>query len=331
MLFGAWVAQARGKKFISREGVADASGKNARWLEAVELGEVDLTDHSIELVAGMLTVANVRLPLVGPVVDELLNDPLGPLGRRLAPLAMSTIDESAAHREDQEDPTGVFDAISSTDRLLVATPFAALFAIGWLAARALGWAIGDVADEGAKAAPGVERLVDLVDQVTIPAAFVAALVVALAVRWLDRAMGVVTWLIRAPKRRGDLEAIRTQLATTRLEIPGRIDWDLDEYEGLLAPPHRASARASGLRCLVCERLEPFLVVAYVVSLVAALLADRSHVGSASMAVMWSIVGAAAALVVMNHHASNVMARRCVSSVTRGLGRKLEDPVQLRVR
>lgn len=184
MLFGAWIAQARGKKFISREGVADASGRGARWLEAVELGEVDLTAHGIDLVAGMLTAADVPLPRVGPIVEQLLNDPLGDLSRDLAPLALSTIDESAAHREDQDDPTGVFDAISSADRLLVATPFAALFAIGWLAARALGWAVGDVADDGAKAAPGVERLVDLVDHVTVPAAFVAALVLAAGVRML---------------------------------------------------------------------------------------------------------------------------------------------------
>jgi hypothetical protein len=141
-------------------------------------------------------------------------------------------------------------------------------------------------------------------------------------------MDVLARSLRRGRRRRDLNAVRSQLAQTTIPMPGRFDWDLEKYEGLLAEPYRARARATGLRCLLCERLEPFLVVAFIASITASTLADQSQVSTASMWVMNAIVAIAATLVVLNHQAMNTMARSCLTAVTRGLGRNLDDSVEL---
>lgn len=304
---------------MSREGVADKSNMDPRWLEAVELGEVDLTSYSVRLAGSMLYTAGIPSASALDIVERLNQSPVGGLAGELTPFVLSPIDESAGHREATADPTGVFDAISPTDRLLVATPFAALFAFCWLVIRSLAWAIGDVADQGSKSAPAVERLVDLVDSLTVPMAFVAAVAVSLGVRSLNRAMDFMSWMLRSLQRARDLKAIRESFKLIGANVPAEPGWDLEAFEGFLAEPYRARARATWLRCMLCERAEPFLLVAYLVALVAALTAQRSSVGVTSEALLWVLVSCAAALVVFNHHAANQMARGCVTAVSLGLG------------
>ena len=339
VLVGGHLARERCAVHASHEQLVTGTRRMETWLDAIERGEVDLTAKQVET-AQKIYRKRIRVDLA-EVIAEYRDFGMSDDACALVEAAPGTIDgESTDVTNQATDASGVRDAMSARDRLLLVTPLLVLVAAVWLVARVLQWSEASGAADsirtvyrtasgtvlvtsttvGASTVGGwLRRSTELIDSVVVPAAFLAALVALLGARRMDVVFGYVSTGLRSRKRMGYYDDIVRALNHNGLPSETAKNWELEPVSGFLIPRYRRLALEAATRCRLCERLEPMLVMGCIVSIAAAVAGLLNDVSGGGAAVQWGVAGLLGGLVVSNHVVATQAAEECSAAVMEGLG------------